>query len=497
MKGSPVNADFLQQLQWERKSNTAVYIQLAQQFIRLIQNGSLPMGSRLPGTRTVATILQIHRKTAVATYEELEQQGWIEQRPNRGSFVLHPTEKNPLTTPVRAKNRKRSSSSIVGFNLSSSPVVRVEPEEEGNYRYRINYGWADERLDAVSELYNRYHTVSKRRLGKSNAEPLRFSQLYCHVQLRNYLQINRGITLGDNQILTTRGAERALQAVIQLVIRPGDSVIVGQLGRSRAHMHLLQAGAKLHPLAIDERGLDITALEFVLQSQRIRAVYINSSAHFPTTVSLSAARRLRLLQLAQIHGFVIIEDESEVEIQYESSVKMPLFGMDEGRQVIYVGGLGQALMPHLQTGFVLAHSQVINELQHYISLLEPHTDYILQHTLAELIDDGDWMRLHKKLLQVYRTRRDFAVNWIVEYANAYWNVQSPAYGLGIFIVFQRPISLLRWQQELRQLGIYIPRELLHQSRQYTAVRFGFGDKTTAELQEILEQMRTVTAALSS
>ena len=71
----------------DRGSKQPVYIQLTNQFINLIKNSTLPPKAKLPGSRTLADLIGLHRKTVIACYEELMLQGWVESIPQKGTFV--------------------------------------------------------------------------------------------------------------------------------------------------------------------------------------------------------------------------------------------------------------------------------------------------------------------------------------------------------------------------------------------------------------------------
>ena len=91
LMSSPVEIPFRNVILLERSSGTPVYLQIAHQMINAIQRGVLLTGVQLPGTRVLAETLDVHRKTVVAAYNELDAQGWIEMLPNRGTFVTRKT----------------------------------------------------------------------------------------------------------------------------------------------------------------------------------------------------------------------------------------------------------------------------------------------------------------------------------------------------------------------------------------------------------------------
>jgi len=78
---------FKTSIHFDRQCNQALYLQLSNQIIQLIKNQTLAPNTKLPGSRTLAEQLNVHRKTIVACYDELLLQGWVESIPKKGTFV--------------------------------------------------------------------------------------------------------------------------------------------------------------------------------------------------------------------------------------------------------------------------------------------------------------------------------------------------------------------------------------------------------------------------
>ena len=90
MIDSPVNTILKQLIGFDKSLPQPVYIQVSQQIINAIQRRYLAKGTKLPGTRMLSQLLSVHRNTAVAIYDELASQGWVEIIPNKGTFILEP-----------------------------------------------------------------------------------------------------------------------------------------------------------------------------------------------------------------------------------------------------------------------------------------------------------------------------------------------------------------------------------------------------------------------
>ena len=98
---SPDNIPYKSLLQIDRALSSPIFLQIANQFIAAITTGRIRPNTKLPGSRTLAKLLEVHRNTVTAAYDELYGQGWIDIQPNRGAFVsatLPEPNENELST---------------------------------------------------------------------------------------------------------------------------------------------------------------------------------------------------------------------------------------------------------------------------------------------------------------------------------------------------------------------------------------------------------------
>jgi GntR family transcriptional regulator/MocR family aminotransferase len=225
-------------------------------------------------------------------------------------------------------------------------------------------------------------------------------------QLADMLRRTRGIAATTETIAVVRGSQQAVYLAARTLLRPGDRVAVEALGYPPAWSGLRLAGAELVPIPIDGAGLDVAALESACDEAPVRAVYVTPHHQVPTTVTLSAARRLHLLELAQRRRMAIFEDDHDHEFQYEGRPVLPLAAADRHGVVIYLGSLSKVLAPGLRVGYVAATPDVIARIVAYRRLVDQQGDHPLERAIAELMLDGTLERHVRKARRVYRTRRD-------------------------------------------------------------------------------------------
>jgi GntR family transcriptional regulator/MocR family aminotransferase len=490
MIDSPVTILLKQLIDFDKNLSQPLYIQVSQQIINAIQRSYLTKGTILPGSRVLAKLLKIHRNTAVAIYEELASQGWVEIIPNKGTFVLEPEQK---AAKIKATSQKihqaYTYAKTTGFPFQKSFHL-ASTHQLTNVKYTINDGKPDLRLHPVHEFTRWYSAAMKRKtLIKKWDRPSESTHSLFQTQLCNYLNATRGFHITPNNLINTRSTEMSLYIVSQLLIKQNDVVLVGNLSNYAANMIFQQAGANIKTIPVDEDGLDIDYIKKHFVKQSIRCIYICAHRDYPTMVTLSAERRLKLLLLAKEYGFAIIEDDYDYDFQFKGSAMLPMASAGANGMVIYLGKLGQSLFPSFQTGFVIAPENLISEANNYLQLLDKQGDLIQEQMLSELIHEGEIYRLMKKNIVIYKQRRDSLSQLLTQYFDEIAKWKIPSGGLAIWLEFQPKISLIKLAKEAEKNDLFLPQTILYQDKNTCAIRFGFGQLDIEEMKSVIKKLK--------
>ena len=490
MIDSPVNVLLKQLIEVDKSLPQPLYIQVSQQIINAIQRRYLTKSTILPGTRVLSQLLKVHRNTAVAIYEELASQGWVEIIPNKGTFVLDPTQKTTKTRATSQKiNQAYTYAKTTGFPFQESFHL-ASTTQLTDAKYTINDGKPDLRLHPVHQFTRWYSAAMKRKtLIKKWNRPNESSYSLFQTQLCNYLNTTRGFHIRPNNLINTRSTEMSLYIVSQLLIKQNDVVLVGHLSNYASNMIFQQAGATIKTIPVDNEGLDVDYIRKHFVKKSIRCVYVCAHRDYPTVVTLSADRRLELLQLAKEYGFAIIEDDYDYDFQFEGSAMLPMASADANGMVIYLGKLGQSLFPSFQTGFVVAPENLISEAKNYLELLDKQGDLIQEQMLSELIHEGEIYRLMKKNIVVYKQRRDFLCKLLSEHFTEIATWKVPSGGLAIWLEFQPKISLVKLAEESEKNNLFLPKTTLYQDKNTCAIRFGFGHLDIEEIEFVIKKLK--------
>ena len=485
---SPVLVPYRSFMQVDRAAATPVYLQVAHQLINAIQRGYLMDGHKLPGSRQLAKLLGLHRNTVVASYAELDAQGWIETYPSRGVFVRN---------GKREKARRLRSGD--GIALAIYPVktgfqfkrwtALDNPFDHSPAKFSLDDGLPDPRLSHVDYLSRLLHTNMRR---KSNQAKLGFNNAmaseYYKENLANFLNLTRGLHIAKKNILITRSLELSIYLVAETLISPGDRVVVGELSYFATNMILQKAGAQILTVPLDDEGLDIDAIRQLCEHRPFRMLYITPHHHYPTTVMLSAQRRVELLELSAKYGFIILEDDYDYDFHYDGAALLPMASADTEGMVVYVGTFGKSMAPGFRSGFIVAPDQLIAEMDKLLGIMDRHGDALMESALGEMIVDGEIHRYLKKSVKEYLGRRDHLVRLLRDRLGGEVNFAAPTGGLAVWTMWPRGCNLMRFRAACARHDLYLPRYLLYQSKEYSGIRIGFGSLTPEELTEVVTVM---------
>ncbi len=465
----------------DRQAATPLVQQLSAALIGLCQQGLLPPGTKLPGTRTLAALLHVHRETVAAAFEELAAQGWLTLQPTRAAVVSRhlPEVSAQSLAPVSAGIAARA-----GFVFPPGPPA---PALARPPLLTLDEGSPDGRLAPLAALTRNYRRASQHlaapaaRLGYGDPNGV----LRLRQQLARYLRTTRGLVAGPEHIFTTRGSIMGLHLLAQLVVAPGEAVVVAARGYQAAETIFQQAGAQLHRVGLDAQGVVADEVAALCQRQRVRLLYLTPHHHFPTTVTLSAPRRMQLLALAEAHDFIILEDDYDFDYHYDGSPILPLASADRHGRVLYVGSLSKALAPAIRLGYVVAPPDVIAALGPLRRLVDRQGDVLLEEAVAELLAEGEFARHLKRARRHYHQRRDLACQVLRTELAAWLTFTVPAGGLAIWGQFHPAVQLPHLAAHCRQLGLG-----LSDGAKYAlggtadgSLRLGFASLTPAEWAE--------------
>ncbi|MFF2397144.1 PLP-dependent aminotransferase family protein [Nocardia sp. NPDC058114] len=222
------------------------------------------------------------------------------------------------------------------------------------------------------------------------------------IAARESAEIGRAVPV--DEVFITHGSQQALSLLAEVLLDPGALVIVEDPAYVGALQVFRAAGARIVAVPLDSDGMRLDILEDLLAAgERPALVHTVSNFHNPGGVTLAPQRRRRLAELAEAHGFWVIEDDPYGELWFDQPAPAPVASYSP--QVIRLSSVSKILSPALRVGWMIAPERVSRAVE----LLKQGADLcgssLTQQITTDLLTDTTWLAAHIDAIRAtYGTR---------------------------------------------------------------------------------------------
>ncbi|WP_093300417.1 PLP-dependent aminotransferase family protein [Variovorax sp. NFACC27] len=366
---------------------TTIADSLANAIERQIASGAYKAGDKLPSLRELAQLHGYAKNTVVAAFELLVARGLVEPRRGSGYFV-RPPQQQQAAKP--AEDDAGSLGRAMDIVWLMREQLKTQPDAIAVGDGFPPIAWlADVRLD-------KYHPkVVRTGLGAL----FRYGSRFGYAPLRDHLVrklADFGIGAEPRQIVLTHGANEAMDIVIRYFVPPGGKVLVDDPGYYPLFGKLKLAGAQVLGVPRLADGPDLEALERLLVAERPRLFFTQSIAHNPTGSDISPAKAFRVLQLAQKHDLLIVENDPLADFKPTSLPR--LAALDQLERTIYIGSFSKSFSAALRVGFIACGADLASDLADLKALIHVSSSEYCERTVDVILSEGHYQR-HLNRLQ--------------------------------------------------------------------------------------------------
>ena len=364
---------------------------LYQRLRAAIVDGRLAAGTRLPGSRQLASELGIARNTVLFAYEQLAAEGCLRadrQGTRVATLALAPAAARPARWPALARRAA----------LATAPLPSGGPElgafapgvpDVANFPFRA---WR-------ACLDRAWRAARPRHLGYAvpGGEP------ELRAALADYLTAVRGFRVQPGQVVVTAGTQAALELCARLLADGGDTAWVEDPGYPAARTALAMAGLTLHPVAVDSEGMAPADADW--QTHPPRLVLVCPAHQYPSGEVLSLPRRLALIDGVRASGGWLIEDDYDSEFARGGPALPALFGLQPDAPVVYTGTFSKTLYPGLRLGYLVVPEALAGTFVAASATLARSGQGIEQAALADFIRRGHYTAHLRRMRRLYQARQ--------------------------------------------------------------------------------------------
>ena len=475
----------------DRKIAKPLHRQLYDAYRAMIVERSVRSGQQIPSTRALATELGISRIPVLTAYAQLLAEGYFEARVGWGTFVCRNLPDQPAPSDGRdAPSRKaRRGSRPVARRLMRLQSFENAPWLRGLGAFCVSQPAYDQFPFQIWSSLVRRHCRNQNASALQYGDPLGSQEL--REEVCSYLRTARAVRCDPWQIMIVAGSQQALEISARVLLDPGTAVWIEEPGYWMTRKVLDLAGCRMIPVPVDCEGLDVAV--GIKRCPKARAVYVAPSHQYPLGATMSASRRLQLLDWAESSNSWIIEDDYDSEYRYDNMPIASLQGLDRNSRVIYIGTFSKVLFPSLRTGYMVIPPDLVDrflEVRRALDLTHPH---LYQAVLTDFLREGHFARHLRRLRLVYSERRTTLVDRLHREFGSSLEVHGSHAGLHLVVTLPKGLRDQEIARQAAQEKLWLtPLSPTYLGR---AVRqgfiLGFGGTKAADMAHAVDRLKSV------
>jgi len=351
---------------------------LADSLEQQIRGGAFKTGDRLPSLRVLAERHAYAKNTVVAAFELLVSRGLVEPRRGAGYFVRALPQSRPVEKETGSLGRAMDTVWLMREQLKNEPGTLA-----------VGDGFPPVEWLSEARLDKYHHKVVRTGMGSL----FRYGNRFGYEPLRQRL-VRRlsdfGIGAEARQVVLTHGANEAMDIVIRYFVPPGGTVLVDDPGYYPLFGKLKLAGARVVgvPRRID--GPDVQVLEQLLVEHRPQLFFTQSVGHNPTGSDISAATAFRVMQLAQKHDLMLVENDPLADFKPSSAPR--LSSLDNLERTIYIGSFSKSFSAALRVGFIACDADLASDLADLKALIHVSSSEYCERAVDVILNEGHYQR---------------------------------------------------------------------------------------------------------
>lgn len=393
------------------------YMQLYESIRADILQGRMKKGDQLPSIRSAAKQLTLSRTTIENAYQRLLLEGLIVAQAQRGFFVDADEAQSELRSEImNAGIHKQAETEWIDLRTSSIDANAFDTSVWLHYIKIVlqNHVWLTSYGDSQGEYLLRK-------------------------ALQKYSYAMRGVLCKEDQIVVGANFQSLLYVICSLY--DGKKTIgMEKTGFKQAEQVFEDCGFTVIYLEHDENGICMDDLS----QHDLGMLYLNSASCGTKKRALHSQQRQALLRYAQVHHILILEDDHNGEVRYQTKLRPAMQGFDRSNQIIYMRSFSKLLLPSIRMSFMVLNEPLHQKYQSKKQNYHPSASKLEQLALAHYLMDGHMEKQIRQLRKRYEERSTLMMDMLKK--------DFPAF---TFLLDESSLQILLYHHKHKALAPYI------------------------------------------
>ncbi|MBQ7772097.1 MAG: PLP-dependent aminotransferase family protein [Bacteroidales bacterium] len=345
-----------------------------------------------------------------------------------------------------------------------SPVREIFKKVDLNAIYSFAGGYPSAETFPMEEI----RTTMSEVIDKYGAKAFQYGATQGVVELRQEISKRYGVPVERVQI--TSSSQQGIDVCTRVMVDPGDVILTSSPSYLGALQSFCSYRADIRGVVHDDdlpafrKAYEETIAKVKQEGKKIKFLYMIPDFQNPSGESLRLDEREMLVQLAQDHGFLIVEDSPYRELRYDGEHIPTMYSLAPDH-VIHLGSFSKIFAPGFRLGWAIAHPDILDKIyvcKQSLDLCPPIFD---QYVAAEFLQSGRLDDNLEKSIGLYKGKRDHLLSLLEDYMPEGVKWTRPEGGLFLFLTMPKGFDAVKFYDKALDAGVaYVAGEFFHPDR---------------------------------
>ncbi|MBQ0138730.1 MAG: PLP-dependent aminotransferase family protein [Kurthia sp.] len=336
-----------------------------------------------------------------------------------------------------------------------------------------------------------------RAIDKNGSKVFQYASTNGYLPLRQYIadKYNRNHNLGitADDILLTTGSQQALSLLAQVLINPGDGIIMEEPGYLGAIQAFTMSEPSFYPVTLEKEGLNLDELEVALSQPHVKFIYTVPNFQNPTGLTYSAERREAIYDMIKDKDIILVEDDPYGELRFEGE-DLPYIAAGKSTNSVVLGSFSKTVTPGMRLGFIISkNKELMEHIETAKQASDLHTNIFAQYAIYEYLTHNEYKDHVNKIIDLYKSQSDIMIAALEEFFPENVEFTRPQGGMFLWATLNNGMTSLEFFEKAMAVDVaFVPGDPFYTSKQnVNTLRLNYTNSSPEVIREGVKRLAKI------
>lgn len=336
-----------------------------------------------------------------------------------------------------------------------------------------------------------------RAIDKNGSKVFQYASTNGYLPLRQYIadKYNRNHNLGitADDILLTTGSQQALSLLAQVLVNPGDGIIMEEPGYLGAIQAFTMSEPVFYPVTLEKEGLNLEELEQALQQPNVKFIYTVPNFQNPTGLTYTAERRQAVYDIIKNKDIILVEDDPYGELRFEGE-DLPYIAAGKSENSVVLGSFSKTVTPGMRLGFIISkNKELMEHIETAKQASDLHTNVFAQYAIYEYLTHNEYKEHVNKIINLYQSQSAIMIEALEEFFPENVEFTRPQGGMFLWATLNNGMTSLEFFEKAMEMDVaFVPGDPFYTSKQnVNTLRLNYTNSSPETIREGVKRLAKI------